>query len=213
MRFFFVIMILLVTITNCSPKENSKELYEKLRIQIGETCEESPTNGLYYGKACVKEEKSLSCVKIIREIKQNGLEDYIFGKSWTQPIHKFRKYEISNEGIVSITHFWPNDPPETYKIKSKFYKKNGRLFYFQPEEGSSNDGELHFEIKYVGCVTDVLNIKMGMFITLIISDGIEKTIEKSRRPIQIYNQKNYLQLDSPYILKEPEVWHTASTDI
>lgn len=208
-----IFVIYLISLISCNQKYYSRNNNDNSRLQMRNSCNESQAYDVYFGKDCIKDTSILSCVKIIENVKKNGLESLVYGKTWTQPIHREREYKVNEIGIVSVTDYWPDGRKENYKPKSKFYRKNGRLYYFQPEDGSSDKVELNFEIKFVGCVIDDTNHKTGIFTSLIISDGVEKDVEKERRPIQIYNQKNYLQLDSPFILEEPEVWHTVSTDI
>lgn len=210
-RLSLVVFILLFG--NCDFNKDSRKSEDAYHYFIEDNCKEMRERGKYFGKPCIKAKEALSCFKVIDEIRSFGLEKFLFGKKWHDPLFKELEYKIGTDGIVEIKEFGPSEYVFEYENKSKFFKKGNHLFYHQPaEENERPLDELNIEIKYVGCRTESLNAEDGIFLELLLSDGVEK--KGNYKPKErINNQANYLQLYIPEVLKDFEVDHTVSIDL
>lgn len=162
----------------------------------------------YWGKQCIKQRELLTCVKLLNEIKNNGIPAFFFSKIWFQE-KVFMRYTINKLGEISIRSLGP-EKMEIYKKKGNIHKKNKQYFFYTPQEGINNK-EVYFQIKRIDCELDNSNLeKQGTFVMFTLSDGEKHQYGISPNGDPLIGYKNSEWLFKPEVLPNPEVWHKIS---
>lgn len=206
----FIYILFLTGFVFCRTKN------DPYQFLISDSCIETNKFSLFHGKECIKEKSSLSCFKIIDEIKRVGLKEYLYGKTWYDTIYREQEYIVDSMGIVTIKMYWPDGNVSELKDFSKFYEKDGYLHYHEPKHTNLYPQHgVDLTIKYIGCtIVEGDRRTSGLYPELILSDGNLKNLNIKNTPeIRIINQKNYIRLYVPNVLTEREVQHTVSIDL
>ncbi|TGK47907.1 hypothetical protein EHQ16_01045 [Leptospira kanakyensis] len=198
---FLIIGILLWT---C--KENVAQPKTELE-KFKSECPKIGQGDFYWGKQCVKEKEFLTCVKLLNEIKNNGVGTFFWGRRWENSY----KYEIDKKGIIKIKYYGPDGYIKVFKETGKIEKRDDLFFFMTPPDSDLNRPLMNFPIKRIDCELDNSNFeRQGTFVMFTLSDGEKYQYGNSLKGHPLIGYKNSDNLFKPDVLPNPEVWHKVS---
>lgn len=203
----FLITIVVLSFSCKEYIAQPKNEFERIKTE----CPKIVQGDFYWGKPCVKEKQSLTCVKAINEIKAKGIEAYFFGKTWDIGDYGM-KFHIDQKGIIKIVDHGPDGTITVWNQKGKIYRKDDIYFFVNPIDRLGTKTE-QFIIKRIDCEINNLNVeRQGSFIYFTFANNEIKVLRHSvidNTPVY-GDSKTFVLAETTKPIKTLEVWHKIS---
>ncbi|TGL57781.1 hypothetical protein [Leptospira jelokensis] len=203
-------ILITIVVLSFSCIENIAQPNDKLE-KIKSECPKIVQGDFYWGKPCVKEKQSLTCVKAIDEIKAKGIEAYFFGKTWDIGDYGM-KFHLDQKGKIKIVEHGPDGTITVWKQKGKIYRKDSNYFIENPVNRSDAKTE-EFIIKRIDCEINNSNVeRQGSFIYFTFANNEIKVLRHSiidNTPVY-GDSKSFVMAETTKPIKTLEVWHRIS---